>query len=397
MSRRTTPRNAAICVCAGTLLLVLPQLVAAELAYAPPARVADMHQYVQNNVTCGDGTCSEALHADDSEFDAFDDEPACNCLPDYCADAERWWVSADYLMWWIQGNRLPPLVTTSLPQTDPGQMALILFGDQGVDDDLRHGVRLTIGGWLDECREWGIEGHYFYVGDADGGHQAVVAIPDLLESPIGIDTSSDVNSAGLLLRKTWLRSCQGHVALVGGYRYFRFRERLTIDENLLFDDTMMGVHDNFAVQNDFHGVDLGLAAQMQRGRWSLDALTKLGLGSVRQQREITGQTQLTAYGETATINQGLLTGSGNAGYWSDTQFAFVPELGVNLGYCVTPSLSLRAGYSLLWLTDALRTGDQIHSVVGDSGGPGGVPSAQASGDGTSVCVQGLSLGAEWRR
>jgi hypothetical protein len=65
-----------------------------------------------------------------------------------------------------------------------------------------------------------------------------------------------------------------------------------------------------------------------------------------------------------------------------------------LGYCVTPSLSLCAGYSLMWLTDALRTGDQIDLAVDDSGA---FPYPQASMDGTSVCVQGLSLGAEWRR
>ena len=52
---------------------------------------------------------------------------------------------------------------------------------------------------------------------------------------------------------------------------------------------------------------------------------------------------------------------------------------------------------LLWLTDALRTGDQIDTAIGNSGAPGTVPHPQASMDATSVCVQGISLGAEWRR
>lgn len=393
---RLMSRSAVIWAWAGALLVVFPQFVAAELAFAPPERVADMHAYVQNNVTCDDGTCSNAWQDDNSEFDAFDDEPACDCLPDCCAGAERWWVSADYLMWWIQGNRLPPSVTTSLPQIQPEQTAVILFREQRVDDDLRHGVRLTIGGWLDECREWGVEAHYFYVGNADDGHQAAIDVPNLIDGYIGVDTSSDVNSAGLLLRKTWLRNCRGNVALVGGYRYLRFQEALTIEENLLLDSTTLAGRDSFAVQNDFHGVDLGLAAQMQRGRWSLDALTKLGLGGVRQQRDITGQTWASSGGATTIQDSGLLTRSSNLGHYSDTQFAFLPELGVNLGYCITPSLSLRAGYSLLWLTDALRTGDQIDSAIGDSG-TGADPHPQACGDGTSVCVQGLNLGAEWRR
>lgn len=279
-----------------------------------------------------------------------------------------------------------------------------------------------LGAWLDDCQQWGVEGHYFYLGDASGGYQAAspvdpvlarpffdvfgvpqispwIAFPGTVAGEIRIDTSSDVNSAGLLLRKTWLRGCQGQATFFGGYRYFRLREELAINENRFtrLDETTHQIQDNFAVQNDFHGVDLGLAAQLQRGRWSLDALSKLGLGGVRQQLEITGRTQRTANGATTTINGGLLSQPSNIGHYSDTQFAFLPELGVNLGYAVTPSLNLRAGYSLLWLTDALRTGDQIDTAIGNSGSPGAVTHPQASMDSTSVCVQGVSVGAEWRR
>lgn len=408
---RLTLRLAALGLGAGVLLLVFPQLVPAEVMVSSPESVAAMHDYVQRNVTCGDGSCADASYVDDSEFTEFDEEPACDCSASCNSEAGRWWVSADYLMWWVQGNHLPPLVTTGL-LGQPGTSTL--FGDERVDDDLRHGVRLTLGAWLDECQQWGVEGHYFYLGDASGGYQAASSGDPVLTRPffngsgvpqispwaseIRIDTSSDVNSAGLLLRRTWLRSCQGQVAFLGGYRYFRLREELAIDENrFTLPGETIQVQDNFAVQNDFHGVDLGLAAQLQRGRWSLDALTKLGLGGVRQQLDITGRTQRTANGATTIINGGLLTQPSNIGHYSDTQFAFLPELGVNLGYCVTESLSLRAGYSLLWLTDALRTGDQIDTVIGNSGAPGAVTHPQASMDSTSVCVQGVSVGAEWRR
>jgi hypothetical protein len=145
------------------------------------------------------------------------------------------------------------------------------------------------------------------------------------------------------------------------------------------------LQDRFAVQNDFHGADIGLSAELQRGRWSLDVLTKLGLGGVRQRLDLAGRTSVAA-------NQDLLAETSTSGHYSDTQFAFLPELGANVGYCVTPSLSLRAGYSLMWLTDALRTGDQIDLAVGASGGH-----SQAFLETTSVCVQGISLGGEWRR
>ncbi len=33
------------------------------------------------------------------------------------AQDERWFVSADYLGWWIKGNKVPALVTTSTTGT----------------------------------------------------------------------------------------------------------------------------------------------------------------------------------------------------------------------------------------------------------------------------------------
>ncbi|MCU0872647.1 MAG: BBP7 family outer membrane beta-barrel protein [Pirellulaceae bacterium] len=427
MSRRRMPGSQAISACVGTLLFLLPQLVLAELRFASPERAADMHDYVRDHVVCDDASCAE-----EAEFEGFDDEPAYEDSQEDNACAERWWVRADYLMWWVQGNRLPPLVTTSPEGIPPLQAGVlhepgtsVLFGGQSVDDDLRHGVRLTLGAWLDACQDWGMEGHYLYVGDAGGGYQAgsdgnpilarpfynldpqvdahnsqLVAFPGAVQGQIRIDTASDVNSAGLLLRRTMLRGCQGEIAFVGGYRYFRFRERLTIDEDRLITDPLsygatFQVQDSFAVQNDFHGGEIGLAAEMQRGRWSLDALTKLGVGGVRQRLDIAGRTLGTAPPDPTDIrNYGLLAQTSNIGQYSDTNFAFLPELGVNLGYCVTSSLSLRAGYSLLWLTDALRTGDQIDLDIG-TGASGTYP--QATMDTTSVCVQGVNLGLEWRR
>lgn len=406
MSRLRMPGKLVRCACVGTWLMLLPQMVLAELRFTSPERAAGVHDYVRDHVVCEDGTCGES-----AEGDVWDDLPEDSCSSDDGRCAERWWVRADYLMGWVQGNRLPPLVTTGVLGR-PG--TTILFGDESVDDELRHGVRLTLGVWLDDSQTWGLEGHYAYLGDAGGGYQAAgsdqpmlarpffnrnlggtpdaqwVALPGMVTGQIGIDTSSDVNSTGLLLRRAWLQNGQGQVAIVGGYRYFRFRERLTIDQDLVFLDTIsIQSRDEFAVQNDFHGAEIGLAAEMQRGRWSLDALTKLGVGSVRQRLDIGGRTQSSEF--LGTQPSGLLAQTTNIGHSGDSEFAFLPELGVNVGYSVTSSLNLRAGYSLLWLTDALRTGDQIDLGIGGPIHP------QASLDATSVCIQGINLGVEWRR
>lgn len=421
-------RSAALCVCVGTSLFLLVPKATADSDLTISERLAAMNDYVWHHVSCGSEGCQSALIAEELADDWEDVPKACQPRA-VCAN--RWYVRADYLMWWVQGNRVPPLVTTS-PLGTPAEQAGVLgesgtstlFGDQQVDDGLRHGVRLTLGRWLDEHQDWGLEVHYFYLGDAADGYSAaasdepilarpvfdpqlgqqgalLVAFPESVTGQILVDASSEVHSAGGLLRRNWLQGSYGQVAVLGGYRYFQLRERLAIEgDSVSMSDgepfgsgAQMELQDRFAVQNDFHGVDLGLAAEMQHGRWSLDVLTKLGIGGVRQRLEIGGQTRISPLaGEPLVQDSGLLAQASNSGSYRDTQFAFLPELGANVAYSVSPSLRLRAGYSLMWLTDALRTGDQIDLAAG-----GAAASPQALRETTSVCVQGVSVGGEWRR
>jgi hypothetical protein len=124
-------------------------------------------------------------------------------------------------------------------------------------------------------------------------------------------------------------------------------------------------------------------------------VTKLGLGSDVQQLDINGATQVTVSPDPPLAqSQGLLAGSSNIGHDSDTRFAFLPELGVNASYCLTQSLSLRAGYSLIYLTDVLRAGEQIDTSIRSA--DGSPPHPQANLDHASLWVQGINLGLEWR-
>src|SRR5262245_8106792 len=54
------------------------------------------------------------------------------------------WASAEYLLWWTKGDRLPPLLTTSpvgTPLANAGVLGRpgtsVLFGDERVNDDAR--------------------------------------------------------------------------------------------------------------------------------------------------------------------------------------------------------------------------------------------------------------------
>src|SRR5262249_28354614 len=96
----------------------------------------------------------------------------------------RVWGEADFLLWWMRGAGLPPLVTTSPPGTAMGQAGrlgaggpTVLVGGSAVNGDLRTGVRLTLGGWIDGRQSLGAEVSFFVLehkatrfalGSADG-------------------------------------------------------------------------------------------------------------------------------------------------------------------------------------------------------------------------------------
>ncbi|MBX7166327.1 MAG: BBP7 family outer membrane beta-barrel protein [Pirellulales bacterium] len=109
---------------------------------------------------CSDGSCD--LCAD----------PCCTL----CGPPGRFWVSADYLLWWTKDAEYPPLLASS-PSSTPadqsgvlGQMNTnILFGNgrEDVFNNSQSGARIRFGMWLDQCHCSGLEGDYFAINDND--------------------------------------------------------------------------------------------------------------------------------------------------------------------------------------------------------------------------------------
>jgi hypothetical protein len=241
------------------------------------------------------------------------------------------------------------------------------------------------------------------------------AFPDLVAGQINITTSSELHSAAVSLRKRWREGCRGRIDLIGGYRYFRFRENLLIQENLVSTNpggliqqgTTLDVFDRFATENDFHGGELGLAAQFHRGCWSLDLLAKVALGNMRQAAMIDGAATVTTPGDPPeTSPGGLLALPTNMGRHRRDAFAVLPEIGLGLRYQASDCLALTAGYTLIYLNHILRTGDQIDPAVNptqltnfdQTGGPLlGEPRPAVLMNDTDFWAQGINLGIEWRR
>ena len=83
------------------------------------------------------------------------------CGMPLCSPPGRFWLRADYLMWWTSGMTLPPLVTTG---TTANPTSTVLFGNDIVNDGGRSGFRTTAGMWLNCRHTWDVEFDYLELG-----------------------------------------------------------------------------------------------------------------------------------------------------------------------------------------------------------------------------------------
>ena len=162
------------------------------------------------------------------------------------------------------------------------------------------------------------------------------------------------------------------VDFVGGFRWAGLEEGVFILEDLQEiggQETTFIVSDNFATQNDFFGGEFGYLVEWQRRRWTLEFLSKLAIGNTRQRVAINGYTipdgqdppdvgGLLAQ-RVEFSNNGTQLVAGNIGAYERNEFSVIPQVGLTLGYFVTPRLRLTTGYSLFYWSNVVRPGDQI--------------------------------------
>ena len=218
-----------------------------------------------------------------------------------------------------------------------------------------------------------------------------IAPGDVLKSvgTIRVDTSSTFLGAEANLRT--LCWCSDNFILTGlvGFRYLYLSENLTINENLtilkdiptappnvpLFAGDQVTVFDSFSTKNHFYGGQVGTTAQWQRGRWSLMTTGKIAIGATVQSVDIDGGQEIVSKnGNRQAFTGGLLAVSSNIGHHTQTRMAFVPEVGLKVGYNLSQNVRVFVGYDFLYWSNVLRPGDQIDrnldlNLVPNSGAP----------------------------
>lgn len=333
----------------------------------------------------------------------------CGCI---LGGGTQWYARAEYLLWWMDGMRVPDLVTASPAGTTRANAGVLgvpgtttLFGGGPINDSSISGGRIRFGKWFDSCQNIGLEGEYFGLGlvktnflrgtadnailgrpffNAATGQETseLVSFPGVLSGSVGVNSFTRLQSLGarMLFNVCCAPRCwenmfnPGHVCQGGtrldfllGYRFLRLDDRVGVIENLISRDTANPgaflLRDGFDTRNEFNGGEFGWMWHVQRCRWSLDLLSKIALGVTRSRVNIAGSTATTQAGVTTVAPGGLLAQRTNIGTYRRDDFAVVPELGATLGYQVTPRLRALVGYSFIYWSRVARAGDQIDREV----------------------------------
>ncbi|MBC8354273.1 MAG: BBP7 family outer membrane beta-barrel protein [Planctomycetes bacterium] len=348
------------------------------------------------------------------------------CSLDCLLPCDRW-GSLEYLLWWRRGQNFPALATTSpigTAQGDAGVLpnATVLFGDETIGEDARPGGRVTVGGWLDDCRTCGVEGRFFALSEeqirfaADSTAFPTLARPfrdpatmtqeaTLLAfngftgpGNVNITSNSNVLGGDFLYRWQAAQSVTTKMDFLVGYQFSRIDEDFNINSlstaiNVPGIDagTTFTSSERFLARNEFHAAQIGLAATYVNCNWNVDLLAKLAFGNMREVVTIAGQTTIVTPGPASTTNTtpGPLAGSPNSGRHVNDEFAVSPELGVNCRYAITECLDLAFGYSFIYWSSVAQAGAQIDPMLNDP------PSAFSLNSG-SYWVHGLNVGANFR-
>ncbi len=346
------------------------------------------------------------------------------------------WVRADFAVGFINGKALPALVTTS-PLSTPAASAGVpglsttqtLIGGTSIPDVARSVGKLDFGLWIDQGHKYSVAAGFFVTENKGNSFSASSDGTTFLARPffdattnqtpnsflIGNPTTNPPSSGSVNiqtesktfwgsyvdLRETVLAESWGSLESLIGYRYLHYADSIVMTQIQVPTPTITALAvDSFLAKNDFNGLEFGFLTELVGGgKWSLEILTKMSVGNITREVTINGFTQVTGPGG-ATFPGGVYALSSNIGNHFTSDWVVSPEIGLNLGYQVTPNVRVRLGYSFLFLQDIARAADQIDFVINPNLIPpslGGTPLRPGfTFNKSELWMQSINLGVEYR-
>jgi hypothetical protein len=152
-----------------------------------------------------------------------------------------------------------------------------------------------------------------------------------------------------------------------GYRYLQVNEGLTVEQMRGTAAGFGPIYDQFDGHNRFHGGQLGLNADFTRGVVFCTLSGKVALGRSYEVVKIDGATNIytpTMGGYAVAAHPGgLYALPSNIGRYTSSEFGVVPEGTVKLGLKLGDTARVYVGYNFLYLSAAVRPGDQIDRTL----------------------------------
>jgi hypothetical protein len=277
------------------------------------------------------------------------------------------------------------------------------------------GGRATLGYWLDDQQRYAIEGEGFslqqgsatFQTSSDSNGLPPMRIPVFNSVPYfaggpggmivpvsedGVPVSVPDDVTGNVSFKSRLnlwgvqangvaviyRDASWEVSGLGGFRYLNLSEAFNLRLNIFgvpgsaYTGESGWAADEFATGNHFYGATLGVRGKYYIGPVSIEATGRVSFGVDNESLDVSGGFQEfntpivsgmpgLAFGIRSVTQgpNGIFAQPSNEGSSSGTRFAVVPEVGIKLGYQITPSLELTVGYDFLYISSVLRPTDQI--------------------------------------
>jgi hypothetical protein len=340
-------------------------------------------------------------------------------------------VSAEALLWWFKGNATPPLVTDQELGDPTGK---IFLGGKDLNTNPNPGFRLSAEYAASDW--WGIDTSVFYIPtrttraqvSSSGQFGSSDLFIPVIDATTGTESLENLSSAGVFkgsaqtelsndllgadLNMT-MRLASGpgwRVDALGGFKYLRLHEKFlfTTDSPNIppFAADVYQTTDRFETTNNFYGGQLGVRARFDQGWWFATAVAKVGLGVMRQTVDIEGvllTNDFNGFGTPiAYAGGGYFATPTNVGERSRNRFAVVPEAGLNVGFRVTPWLTIVTGYTFLYASEVVRAPQQINRNVNysDANFPPTLPSGPQEPSfkfkTSDFWAQGLSVGLSFR-
>jgi Putative beta barrel porin-7 (BBP7) len=375
------------------------------------------------------------------------------------AKQERFWVGAEYLLWWFKDSplRVPLMVTQPGPARPDIAAAVpevvnVLLGDGRIDTGTHQGARFTAGFWLDNHCTVGLEAGYFFLAShstsqvvpANGSAAArVLALPfrdaDLQGEPISlVAPPSFLTAIGLLDLTSRLQGAEANlvvltcarqglrVEVLTGFRFLDFQENLGLATNPVGIErpnlggenaVVVQTFDHSDAESRFFGGQIGARAEYRLGRFSADASATVALGDMYETVHLGGAANVNVLqspnGEAVTdLLATALQASGTVTkqtppifYVTRHELTVIPEVGVTLGYQIIGGLRAFVGYDFLYVSSVVRPGDPFDRNINV---PAIIQSRMAGNPvnlqlpptltlaGTDFWAQGLHLGLEYR-